>query len=315
MCNILFIKQVALPNFFASRLIRVMPTFLLFIGVLLVYSATLQPHRFVPSSHEILATITFLRTYIPYDSGLSSKQWAIGHLWSLNVEEHSYIFLAIIALLTRRAKSAWVTGTFLVIATLAAWVFSHKYLLQPPAGASHFSTRTEVASLGLLAGATIRYIRHHVPSRLYASVPSWLPLVSIVAAFSCFSTYQYKGIHITLAPILLACAINFLDRIPEFCRKVLANPVLRWFGTCSFSLYLWQQPLHVLVTDYGMNAFLMCGIAISIGVVSFYGFENPVRKQLTAAWRARASRMAAPAVSGGVMQGSGGAGAVRLLDD
>lgn len=315
MCNILFIKKVALPDFFASRLVRVMPTFLLFIAVLLAYSATLQPHRFTPSLHEILATVTFLRTYVPYDLSLSNKGWAIGHLWSLNVEEHSYLFLALVALLTRRAKNPWLTGTCLVIATASAWTVSQWYLVHPPGGASHFSTRTEVASLGLLAGATIRYVRHYLPLSLYSKVPGWLPLACVAVAFSCFSTYQYKGFHITLAPILLACAINFLDRTPEIARAALSTRALRWFGTCSFSLYLWQQPLHVLTTEYGANAFLMCASAIAIGALSFYVFENPVRKYLTTAWRNRSSSAKPELVNALSIQASGEARLIGAIKD
>lgn len=316
MCNILFIKNVALPDFFVSRLVRVFPTFVLFIGVLLVYSATLQPHTFVPSGSEILATITFLRTYFPADLPLSSKQWAIGHLWSLNVEEHSYLLLAGVALLTRRASNPLLTGACLVLATLTAWYFSCAYWLSPPAGPNHFSVRTEVASLGLLAGATIRYLRHWLPVRSYTFVPPWLPLASVAVAFLCFSTYMYKGVHILLAPILLACAINFLDRVPALIRTALSNRLLCWFGTCSFSLYLWQQPLHVLTTDYAANAVLMSALAIGIGAASFYGFENPVRKQLAAAWRQRRMPKGTPAAAGSdVVQNGAGVGVVRMMDD
>jgi len=317
MCNILFIKKVKLPNFFVSRIVRVVPTFLLFIAVLLVYSAVFQPEPFIPSGEEILATVTFLRTYLPHELPLTSKQWAIGHLWSLNVEEHSYIFLALVALLTRRAKSPWLTGLCLAASTFAVWLITFRYLTQPPEGPNHFSTLTESASLGLLAAATIRYLRHHLPLRLEAMVPPWLPLASVAVAFLCFSTYQFKGFHLILAPILIACAINFLDQVPTFVRTCLSNKVLCWFGTCSFSLYLWQQPLHVLTTDHGANGWLMSATAIGIGAISFYAFENPVRQVLASAWRKRSVDTKAQSIETreiAIQDGSGTA-VVRIPED
>ncbi|MDN4052491.1 acyltransferase [Massilia sp. YIM B02763] len=316
MCNILFIKKTALSDFFVSRCVRVYPTFLLFIAGLLVYSATLQPDPFLPSFAEISSTVSFLRTYLPYGMAISNEHWAIAHLWSLNVEEHSYVFLALIALLTRRAQTPWLAGVMLATATIGAWAIGNWYFSYPPSGASHFSVRTEVASLGLLCGATVRYIRYHAPLRIYSMIPFWLPLASIAIAYWCFVSYQYKGLHITLAPILLACAINFMDRVPGVVTAILSNAVLRWFGTCSFSLYLWQQPLHALTIEYGSNAFLMSALAISIGAMSFYAFENPVRKKLNTAWRNRcSSKNLTSSTSSVVVQGSAGAGLIRLIED
>lgn len=292
MCNILFIKLVPLPDFFASRFMRVVPTFLLFIGAMLLYATTLQPEPFVPSGAEILATMSFLRTYLPHELALTSDQWPIGHLWSLNVEEHSYIFLALVALATRRLNRRWLTGAALAGSALLVWFITVAYLHSPPPGPNDMSMRTESASLGLLAAAAIRYVRHYFPLTLYRKVPGALPLLAAVAAFLCFSLYQYKGIHLTVAPLLLACAINFLDRVPELVRRCLSHPALRWLGTCSFSLYLWQQPLHVLLAKYDMNPYAMAAAAAGIGLLSFYLFENPVRKRLAAAWR---SRQAGPA--------------------
>lgn len=313
MSDILFIKKVALADFFASRAIRVLSTFLLFIGALLLYAALFQPVPYMPSGEEVLSTITFTRTYFPSDLALDNKNWPIAHLWSLNVKEHSYVFLALLALVTRQANRRWLTTALLLGATALAWFISYKYFASPPKGPNLFFIRSECASLGLLASATLRYTRNTFPSQVYARVPGVFPLLCIAIAFVCVSTYQYRGYHVTVAPLLLACAINFLDRVPEFVRHALSTRALCWLGTCCFSLYLWQQPLHVLRMDYGMNPYLMFAVAVGIGMTSFYLFEDPIRKSLTSAWRKR-RQVTAPHTSA-VVHGAGGGGVIRMLDE
>jgi len=267
----------------------------------------------MPSFEEVLSTITFARTYFPSDLALDNKNWPIAHLWSLNVEEHSYVFLALIALATRQVNRRWMTGALLLGSTALVWVTSYKYFVSPPKGPNLFFIRSECASLGLLASATLRYIRNAFPSQVYARVPGVFPLLCIAIAFICVSTYQYRGYHVTVAPLLLACAINFLDRVPEFVRRALSTRALCRLGTCCFSLYLWQQPLHVLRMDYGMNPYLMFAAAIGIGMSSFYLFEDPVRKSLTSAWRKL--RHIAVLNTSAVVHVAAGSGAIRLSDE
>jgi peptidoglycan/LPS O-acetylase OafA/YrhL len=289
MCSMLFIKQTALPDFFARRLIRVFPTFLLYVAFALGYSVTVNPRPYVPSAQEIIATLTFLRTYLPSDISIWNDNWPIGHLWSLNVEEHSYVFLAALAVLTRRYSRPWLTAALLIAGMIGALIFSYAYFVAPPAGASPGHIRSEAACLGLLAGTTIRYLRHLTPRLSFVGM-SWVPLAATFLALVCSSLYRYRNFNMTVAPLLLACAVNFLDCSPALIQKALSNQMLRWAGVCSFSLYLWQQPFFLLKKYYAANELLMFAAATTVGIVSFYAFENPMRKYLANRWESQRTK-------------------------
>ena len=290
MCNILFFKKAPLPGFFVKRLIRVAPTFILFVAVITIYVENFQRVAYAPSISEFFSTLFFLRSYFPSDLSITNDQWPIGHLWSRNVEEHSYIFLAAMAFLTRQINRKWITFGFLLAATVVVLMTSYRYFLHPPPGATLGNMRSEAASLGIIAVVTISYGKRHWLERFSTYVPSWLPLASIVIAFLCFSTYRWRGLHFTVAPLCLAFAINYLDRIPATIIKILSIKPLRWIGQVSFSLYLWQQPFHFALCQYDVNVLVALPLAIATGIFSYYSFENPIRLWLSSKWEARERR-------------------------
>jgi peptidoglycan/LPS O-acetylase OafA/YrhL len=287
MCNILFFRNAPLPGFFIKRLIRVVPTFFLFVLALTICTQTLQPVTYSPSSFELASVLVFLRSYFPSHLNISNDSWAIAHLWSLNVEEHAYIFLAGLAYFTRRLNRAAITAALLLAATVCILAISQSYFLHSPTGATLGNMRSEAASLGIVATVTLAFLKRHWLERYTDYVPQWLPVACIVVAFLCFSTYRWRGVHFTVAPLCLAFAINYLHRLPSALTAVLALAPLRWLGRVSFSLYLWQQPYHFAVCNYGLNGVLGFMLAVITGLVSFYAFEHPVRIWLTRLWEER----------------------------
>lgn len=291
MCNILFFKDVALPDFFARRLLRVGPTFLLFVLAVTIYTSAVQPVRYVPSATEVVSILFFLRSYFPADASIINGQWPIGHLWSLNVEEHTYMFLALCALVARQFRLRWITASILSVATVAAFIFSVHHYKYPAATGTPSYLLSEAASLGTLAAVAINYMKRTWLAGLSERIHPLVPLASLVLAFACFTDpLRWRGLDFIVAPLLLAFTINYLDRVPAALIGMLSNKRLGWIGRVSFSLYIWQQPFHLAVCQGDMNAWLGTSLALALGLVSFYAFENPLRIRLTQAWEARNSK-------------------------
>jgi peptidoglycan/LPS O-acetylase OafA/YrhL len=290
MAHLLFIKNVGMADFFARRLSRVVPTFVLFVATMYLYAATLQSMVYVVPAEELLATLTFARTYFPAESSIWTTNWQIGHLWSLNVEEHSYIFLAIGAVLTRKAQSKMATNVFLLSSVALVVMFCLYYSAVPPSGASPWFVRSECAALALIAAAAFRIARHPSGNPRLKTVSPLLPLLWIVIAGVCISTYKKWGGQYIIAPLCLALAINYLDCVPGVIKQILSTRLLTWFGKCSFSLYLWQQPFFVMVLNGELAAWQGLALGLAVGAISFYAVENPLRIRLNDAWAARTAR-------------------------
>jgi peptidoglycan/LPS O-acetylase OafA/YrhL len=294
MCQLLFIKQVPLTTFFFRRFSRILPAFWMFVLVVFSYSAFLRDSSFQPAMEELAATLFFLRTYLPGDTTILTRQWPIGHIWSLNVEEHSYLFLAAVALLCRHYGARRLAPVFLLASLCAALLFNLLYAVLPPNGVSPWHMRSEAASVGILAGASFWYLKEHFGAHLIERVPTLLPILGVGIAAVCVALYGHKHLDKTLAPLCLAFSVCCIDRFPVLVKKLLALALLRWFGVCSFSLYLWQQPFFLSTLTDGTSRPVALALALLAGAASFYLFEDPIRQAINKAWdeRKRASVLA-----------------------
>ena len=287
MGNLLFLKHVALTDFFIRRFSRVLPTFLVFVVVMLVYAATIQPRRYGVGNSELLATLLFARTYLPIGESIWADNWPIGHFWSLNVEEHSYIYLALGAMLLRTFRRQKLATFFLLASCIAIVITIARYSISPPAGSSPWFARSECAALGLIAAALIRSCRDSSKWPAIKAGHALVPVLTTAAGGVCFLTSSDAAV-LVVGPLLLAIAINYLDCAPKIIHTALSWKPIRWLGMASFSLYLWQQPFYLAYTQFGFPRQLAGVFALLVGAVSFYLIENPARCFINAtyiAWR------------------------------
>jgi peptidoglycan/LPS O-acetylase OafA/YrhL len=278
MSDLLFIKKVPLPYFFIRRASRIFPAFVFFFIAMIFYANWIQTVKYSPSLIEILSTLTFLGTYIPDNVNIWANTWPIGHMWSLNVEEHSYLWLALGVVITRGARFKSHVTIFLLLSVAATILFLIIYRAWPPSGASKWELRTECAAIGLLAAAAYRIFLHFDFFQLKIKVPKWAPLLAICIAIIAFSKFSPVFIKQIIGPLMLAFAVNHIEYTFNWFRSMLSNSVLAWFGTCSFSLYLWQQPFYLASTyNHEMSRVSALLLALIFGTISYYLLENPSR--------------------------------------
>lgn len=288
MGQLLFIKEVALPTFFFRRASRILPAFWLFVLSMYVYAKWFQTVPYSVSNGELLSTLTFLRTYFPAGGGsIFTRDWPIGHLWSLNVEEHSYIALAIGALLCRRLNNALVTKLFLTASVLIVIALNVWFSVSAPQGAGPWYIRSEVASLGILSGAALWYWRERGGADWLGKLSSFVPVLSFLVAMLCLWKFPIRDIDRIVVPLGLAVSVVLIDRMPKAVLALLGWQPLRWLGLCSFSLYLWQQPPFVALLRGEIGAPAALLLALTAGTLSYYVVENPLRLAINNWWDRR----------------------------
>lgn len=281
--GLLFQRKVSLATFFWRRATRILPTFWLYLAVVGCYMAW-QPASYVVPLKEMLATLTFLRTYLPAGQSIWSAQWPIGHLWSLNVEEHAYLLLALVAAGLRWTRAADRAPVALFACVAAMCLTIMYYSRVPPAGASPWMLRSECAALGLIASACIRAWR---PRTLVARLREGHWTIAPLALGAGLLCYLPRAPYLAapgLAPLLLAVSVNYLDCAPLALRRFLSLAPLRWFGLCSFSLYMWQQPFYRAMSAHALSPGVALALATTAGIAAYYLFEHPVRRGLNKAW-------------------------------
>ena len=279
MANILFVKRVPLKTFYKRRISRIFPVFFIFITAI---SAASLIFGLSDEHSNYLYNLTFTRAYYPEGPDLWNTGLPIGHLWSLNVEEHCYVLLSLIVLIS----GFWNRAPLIVLPLgIGCIMVLLVYKLVPDVAPFAYHLRTEVVASFLLISAGYFLIKGHVEKY----VNPWFPVVSFFGAVICYSPYAYlPGAKSILAPFLLAFTVNHLNLVPSIFISVLSLVWLRLIGIWSFSIYLWQQPFYYYGTKFG-EAFPYAGlflffVVIMVGAFSFYLIENPIRKYLNEKW-------------------------------
>lgn len=275
MSGLLFVQAQPLRIFYRRRISRILPAFVVF--VLAVYALSHLYLREMPVS-ELVATLLFLRTYFPTEPGIWASGVPIGHLWSLNVEEHSYLLMSLLVLL--RWPRAWV-GLGLVGLGTACIGIGFLYARMGDAAPRFAELQTEVAAAHLLIAAGYRLWR----DRVAAWVPPWLPLLTLAAGVVCYTSLTPWWASRLLAPFLLAFTVNHLAESAQAFRALLTLPWLRAMGVWSFSIYLWQQPFYQFKHGFPGGPVVALAAAMAAGLASFYLLEQPCRNWLNRRWR------------------------------
>jgi len=273
MSEILFVRRVPLATFYKRRISRILPAFVVFVCIVFGVSAW----RAGPATWaEFAATLVFLRTYVPATPGIWDSALPIGHLWSLNVEEHCYLLLGLLAACSAlRGREAIVLGGLV----LASFVTYEVYLHIPSVARGDFELRTEIAAAYLLSASAYHLVKHRVAHL----VSAWMPLATLALAAACFLPDAHWWQTAIVAPLALAFTVNHLQQVGPAARGVLESMPLRRLGIWSYSIYLWQQPFYL--AKAGMPAGVMFAGALLAGLASFYLLEQPLRGWLNRHWK------------------------------
>lgn len=273
MGNLLFIQRQPLPSFYRRRISRIFPAFVVFVVAMFALSdfwgRTFQ-------WTEFWATLFFVRTYFPYP-GIWKTGMPLGHIWSLNVEEHSYMFMSFLGLVPIFRQREWCV---LMLCGTACIVTGFLYVRLGAIAPFWGGLGTEVAASYLLISSGYSLICNKV--RKY--IPPWLPLLTLVAAIV-ISQRSPWWLQPMASPFLLAFSVNHLSETAEWFRSALSKKLLCKIGLWSFSIYLWQQPFYSIKSTLPGGPLVALASAFGVALLSFYMVEKPSRTWLNKNWR------------------------------
>jgi peptidoglycan/LPS O-acetylase OafA/YrhL len=270
MADILLVKLMPLLTFFARRFARVYPTLLVFIIVTgLVFQGTVGEYDLKTAAFALTFTLNYAIVYgLPYS--------LLDHIWSLSVEEQSYILLGLIAFATRYRSVPAAAGIILAMGLIAMINGMVRINISTGYG---ILWRTDVAMAGIFISAGLSVL---LKPTLHRECWAWIAPCSlalvILAMVFCADDSVFFGIKI----ILLAIAVIGLEHSAPWFRDNFEGGVLRFFGQCSFSIYLWQEPFFKLSGLGAVPLVFLLILGIACGMASYYVIERPLRVILNA---------------------------------
>ena len=169
MANILFIKRVPLSTFYKRRISRILPVFFLIVSLIYLSSYIFNLSE---EQKNYFYTLFFLRSYLPAKPSIWNTGLPIGHLWSLNAEEHLYMLLSVLTLNSIFRKREYIPLFLLGGGSIVLFYIYSKY--PSMVWKSNFYMHTEVVAAHLLLSSGYFLIRHHFEN----FVLSWFPIVT-----------------------------------------------------------------------------------------------------------------------------------------
>lgn len=279
MARLLFIDKVAIATFYRRRISRIFPIVYCFIIAVVLGSLIWG----LPiSATQVLTAATFTINYVR--PGADAAVMPFGHIWSLCVEEHSYIVLSLIAVATRH--SARVSKLGIGLAVLALFATGSWYLHGADSAALRYTTwlHSEVAAYGIFISALLAL---QLRGGRGGVLPLWVfaLLVGVGLATHWWSVSLFWRNYLGITA--LALAVNLLERAPAGLQALLSLTPLRMVGLWSFSIYIWQQPFYLYMPHGGSNGLYGIVGALVVGVASYYFVEQPARRYLNERWGRR----------------------------
>ncbi|MER8885094.1 acyltransferase [Mesorhizobium sp. M0816] len=274
MAEILFVEYYPLKKFFKRRFSRIYPALLIFVvAAMVALSGTFIAFKWKAA----LTALTFTYNYAGI---LVTRAGALDHIWSLCVEEHAYIILAMISVVVSgRSRVIVLLGALSVLA-MANGAISYRVLAIGYEG-TYWRTDVHIASILLSAVLCLLKADDRLPALLKGP---HVALAATVVAVLLFMAAVPTPIHYLVAVPLLALAVNLLDFSSRYLTGFLSSLPMTMLGLWSYSLYLWQQPFYQFVDIKGSSPWLMLAAAFACALCSYYIIEKPARYWLNRNW-------------------------------
>ena len=230
--------SISLKRFYVRRAFRILPPALLYLSCV----ALLGILGLLPVVREELAAATlFFRNYLPPILGAHGAGFFTSHYWSLGVEEHFYLFWPALLIFAGRKRALPVAIAIAVLIALwrhaEAWREIMLYNAIQPTYFARSDTRIDSIMWGVVAALALSRPDVRGLVEKYLSTIVYLAFVALYGVI----TYRY-GTRPTfweasIVPILI---VGTVLRPRSVLGRVLENPVMRWIGRLSYSLYLWE---------------------------------------------------------------------------
>lgn len=298
-------------RFYFNRLVRILPSYLLSVLLLLFLVALPQEsyHNTAAQTKDVLTHLTFTFTFWK-ETYLHTP--LNGALWTVAIEMQFYLLFPALArcaqkkpVLTLCAMSA-VGIAYRVILSMSQWDLG-PLINQMPAF-------LDVYAIGMLGAMLYIRWRNRIAAGLLASLQKWVApaamlgfIAAIIGILQLLKIQSSTGLlglqYLRLSqlslrlPFALCMLLSMLSAafMPRVLQKMLDNRLMHFLATISFNLYIWHQVLSAqmlkaffpdtlrqdLPLQWGYT--LLCySVSILAAMLATYGVEKPV-----AAWAGR----------------------------
>ncbi len=278
--------EISIKNFYIRRSLRIFPVFFLYLLTLVVIKNTVFPDIFSEYS-SILFSALYLWNYKHFLVDFSYQEvngnWFMGHLWTLSMEEQFYLLWP---MLFRRNSIKILTRIVIIIIILMPVIRVASYFFSPESRGQigmMLHTGGDTILLGCLAALLEKSDKFMAVLRTLLN-NIWLVVAAFLFVFVVNDRLfdKFGGAYALLVGgSLINISIMFLILwclyIPSSVQRFLDYKWIKYIGTLSYSLYIWQQLIltrryHTFFNSFPVNLLVVFGIAL----ISYHLIEKPI---------------------------------------
>lgn len=280
-------------QFYARRVLRIFPLYYAALALFLIVLPTLRPDHWV--ARDLQADAFWFWTYL-YNMKVSfsgfSPTSALGHFWSLAVEEQFYLIWPFVVLWLGRRHLLATCAALIVIALLCRIALAATDLVVlpdvwMPARMDALGVGAFIAVYSRTEGGMEHLARWARPTVAIAAVPLCVLFVLNVGLATIGHTLLALFFGATLVVALTSKPASVTER-------VLSSRILGFFGRYSYALYVFHHPLlwfkpaliggftgviaPVLgsqLPGYLLWLVVATTVSIALALVSWHLIENP----------------------------------------
>ncbi len=275
-------ERVDLGAFYASRIKRILPAYLVMLVVVCSVAALLLlPADFSLFFKSLKSSVLFTSNQYFANFGSyfapQAEELPLLHTWSLAIEMQFYLFYPLM-ILWLPARWRLVLFTSMTVA-LFAWS-GYRALPDYNSAQLYFSLPARVPEFLVGAVVALSLRRRELTPHL-ANTAGFLGMLSLACSFWLIEKTQFPGLW-----SILPCAAAALLIVAQggISNRLLAFGPLVWLGGISYSLYLWHWPVLAFIRYYtGQYALTSLWFAtfivasLLLAWLSYRFIEQPVR--------------------------------------
>lgn len=276
---------ISRKSFYMRRLLRLTPCLLACV-ILYSFLYFLLHNEF--RYDVVIICLTYVANYgrALFDYDLN----AMGHCWSLAIEEQFYLFWPFIILLLEKTKKG-IKQKATVLTVLAVALYIYRLI-----GSQYYTPARIYYALdthmdGLVMGSALYYYtiligEYERKDQLLKSISYILLPLSVITLLILMGLYTWKNTEMAkfgyfMASLASCVIITDLAFSPySLIKRILEHSILTYIGKISYGLYLYHLPVYYFVReeysylDKPVKLFVMVSVSFIIAIISYHFYEK-----------------------------------------
>lgn len=261
-------NKIHLGKFYFRRTFRIFPACYFMIAGLILLNA-IGVVALTPG--DVIHAVTYTSNYYP------ARSWAVGHTWSLGVEEQFYLLWPAVLVLLGRRKGFIAAASVIFICPIVRVTLWHFYKLEGIG--FRFETVADAIATGCLLAGAGGWLKSQASYRKLLGSKFFVAVPAAVLFFNMFFSHPtiYYFISHTMMNVGIALCLDWcVTYHTGIIGGILNSRPFAGIGVISYSLYLWQQMFFNRQSPSAMASFpANLALVSAAALMSYFVIEKP----------------------------------------